>query len=567
MKSAPDLSHLSDDDLERIVSAPKQPDLSHLSDADLDKIVSSGIKNELPDANKMSSGDSALIGLQRGTSFGFRPAIAGAGAGLGALIGNLQTDQPNESLADKIKRSMSAIPGSYEDARKGAIAEESKSMKDHPAITMGADLAGNVLTAPLVAAKGLSGALALGAIQGTGRAVSEGEDLQDAAGKFAQGVGYGAAGFGIAKGLEKGAQAVAPLIKDASQGVGDFVSDTTKNAIAKLGSKFTPSTMTEQDIKTYMNKADEISKLAKSSAGSSVEAADQLRNSYTKGIDATRAQLNGQISQALQNSDKSVDAKPILEALASQGQKLNQKLYPKESAQITDLMEKVQSLSEDGKLSVSDAHDVKSFLQDKASSAYRSPGDPASLGTEAAKAAKSGAAVARKLVNTAEPDVANANNQLSKLYGILDKMNKNLITAEKPDAALIAAGSGGNPRNAKMLSQLGDATGVDMIGGAQNLSAMKAFSNANLFPVMNTTGALKLALDTGRVSKNVLSTIMGKPIEMTESGLGKVVNFINTPQGQAVFNQVLNQQKVADGPIQRRMQKIMRTGDTQDQMQ
>ncbi len=175
---------------------------------------------EVADEAPMSRGEAAKIGVERGVSFGFRPTIAGAGAGLGAIIGNLEREVPNEGLSEKIKRTLGAVPTAYEEGRKEALAEEAKAMQDHPGYMIGGDLAGNVLTAPLVALKGLKGAATLGAIQGTGRAVSEGEDLGDAAGKFAEGVGFGVGGYGIAKGVEKAAPVVMNAIKQGSKSVG-----------------------------------------------------------------------------------------------------------------------------------------------------------------------------------------------------------------------------------------------------------------------------------------------------------------------------------------------------------
>jgi hypothetical protein len=67
---------------------------------------------------------------------------------------------------------------------------------------------------------------------------------------------------------------------------------------------------------------------------------------------------------------------------------------------------------------------------------------------------------------------------------------------------------------------------------------------------------LKQAIQSGAVSKRALDQMMGRSVEMSERGLSEVVRFLNTPNGQAIFNQVLNQQRVAEGPIQRRIERI-----------
>ena len=51
----------------------------------------------------------------------------------------------------------------------------------------------------------------------------------------------------------------------------------------------------------------------------------------------------------------------------------------------------------------------------------------------------------------------------------------------------MSAGTGGNPRNVETLKQLGELTGSDMLGQAQELAAMRTFSNAPYLPV-DTTG-------------------------------------------------------------------------------
>jgi hypothetical protein len=135
---------------------------------------------------------------------------------------------------------------------------------------------------------------------------------------------------------------------------------------------------------------------------------------------------------------------------------------------------------------VSTAHDVKQFLQDEATSAYRNPGE-SSLGTKAANAAKSAAAKARLLVNQAEPQVARANDELANLHDIEDTMNSSLITEGKSEHGLVSAGSDGNERNALALKKLGSATGTNMIGEAEKLAAMKQFGSPKL--MANMAGA------------------------------------------------------------------------------
>lgn len=279
--------------------------------------------------------------------------------------------------------------------------------------------------------------------------------------------------------LGAGAKALAET-KLGKKGLGLLGKASTKIGEALTG-------VPEKEIETYAKNADEIKAMAKASDNSTAEAADQMREKFASSIDKTRADMNSKISDTLKTNKSFVDASKIEDALASAKKTINEKLYPEQIKEIDDLTKKVMSLSEDGKLSVQNANDVKKFLQDKATSAYRMPGQPFSLGTESAKAAKSGAAVARQMVNEAAPEIAAANNKLANLHDIEDVMNMNLIREGKPEAALMAAGSGGNLRNAKNLKMLGEATGTDMLGGAEKLAAMRTFGSPKLM-VSDATG-------------------------------------------------------------------------------
>lgn len=270
--------------------------------------------------------------------------------------------------------------------------------------------------------------------------------------------------------------------------------------LKKAGTKISEALtgIPEQEIKTYAKNADKIKEMAKASDNSTIEAADQIRLKYAKDIKSTKDELNNTISEALKNSKKTIDSSSILDSLESYKSKINEKLYPEQVGQIDDLVSKINSIAKDGKMSTYEAHQVKQFLQDKASSAYSNPGEIFSIGTEAAKAAKDAAAKARILINTIEPDIAKANNQLSKLHSIEDSMNTNVLKVGKPESALIAAGSGGNLRNARALEKLGEMTNTPMLEEAQNLAAMRSFGSPKLMAA-DVTGkaAARLAAGTG----------------------------------------------------------------------
>ena len=146
-----------------------------------------------------------------------------------------------------------------------------------------------------------------------------------------------------------------------------------------------------------------------------------------------------------------------------------------------------------------------------ADSSYGKPGQIFSIGSEAANAAKSGAAKARQLIDVAEPGVTEMNAKLSKLHDIENNINKNIIKPGKPEAALMSAGSGGNARNVKSLDQLGEFTGTPMLEEAQILAAMRTFGNAKYLPV-DTTGKSLTRMGVGTAGGFLLGGPVGAAV-------------------------------------------------------
>ena len=281
----------------------------------------------------------------------------------------------------------------------------------------------------------------------------------------------------VAGGLgELGGQAVGKLAGKAIE--------KAPAALAKLGSALTG--ISEQEIKTYASRADKIKELAKATDASTIEAADQIRGQFNKDIRSTIGGVNQQISSILEKSPKMVESAPIYDALEGYKSKLDPKLWVEDVKQIEALQQRILGATQGGKVPVASANEIKQFLQEKASSAYRN-GEMFQIGKEGANAAKSAAAVARKLVDQAEPQVTKLNETLSKFHTIEDEMNRNILRVGAPESALMAAGTGGNVRSARALEQLGEMTGTPMLEQAQELAAMRTFTNPPLLPV-DTTG-------------------------------------------------------------------------------
>lgn len=585
-----DLAKLSDQDLMKIAGAPdKSRSVNSLSDEELMKIAGTDIRSEMEDADKIPRFDAAKIGIERVVSFGFRPAIKGAAGSVGAFLGEYEKSKPNEGLSERIQRSLKAMPNAYEEVRKEAVAEEARASKDRPGYVMAGDIAGSVLTSPLVALKGLKGAAALGAAQGAGRAVSEAESLPDAALKFGEGVGYGVAGYGAAKGIEKGAKLIAPMAKEMAQKASNFMSEKAKSAFVKTASTLTGET--EKNIKTFVEKNAEVNKIIADSGGDIGTAADTMRETLSKQISGFRQSMNQKIGSALDavSPEKTIVVDDVISGLDRVKARLNNNLKPEEISQIDELADRVRAVAgEAQKVSLKELHEIQDFLQDRAKGSYLKGGQIFVPGKTSQQAAKAGAREAKIMLDKLAPEIKEANSKLFQLHKIEENINKNLIAPGKSETALLAAGGASQGRNRRYLEALGNTIGKDVIGEAEKLSSAAAFANPNLLPksaggttsttrtlvsgglgtalggpvggavsaVMTSPMVLKQAIQSGAVSKRALDQMMGRSVEMSERGLGEVVKFLNTPNGQAIFNQVLNQQRVAEGPIRRRIERI-----------
>jgi len=266
---------ISDEDMQKIEQS--QPKKAFISDEEMMKLD--------PELSKTSSKDAAIIGLQKGATFGMRPSIAGAGAALGSFAGEFGQDRKGEGLVDKIRRSGLSAKGAFSEARQSAIDEQIKSEADRPGASMAGNIGGAILTLPLTAVNSLRGAVALGAASGAGTAIGESNSLEDAAKKTVAGAAFGAAGYGAAKGIGK-------LASMAAKKTATLGEDTAKGAITTLlGPK-------REAIDSYLKRASEIK------GAKSIE------------------QIKGQIDDIMDGYLSSVEKSKLSKAEAKEGLKL-----------------------------------------------------------------------------------------------------------------------------------------------------------------------------------------------------------------------------------------------------
>jgi len=450
---------------------------------------------------------------------------------------------PDKYLSEKTSASAPAFDPDQYLSQKGIDLDESKPFKfsGPGAGAMRQDVLSKEEMAPVAtnlkypaaivggAIGGIPGAAAMGAL---GEAIGQGYKAtalnQDVSPKEA------AKEIGKA-GLEMGAQELGGKIIGKGLDVAmPYISKAAGNVAAKAGETLTG--IPKQVIQTYAKHADEINEMAHAADGSIAQAADEMRKGFSDSIQATKGKLNSQISSTLAKSDKTVPIQSSIASLEDIKSQLNPDIHSQDIAQIDKIIDKIKGreikemvptgnqlepvMTGTGQMPVKDAHELKQYMQGIVSDSYRKPGEIFTSGSGADRAIKSAASNMRQEINVAEPKIAEANNSLSELHNIDDSMNSNLISAGKPEAALISAGSGSNPRNVQSLERLGEMTGTDMKGQAEKLAAMRTFNEPGWTPV-DSTGKSAARIGLGGGAGALIGHMTGIPgAEMTGAAIG-----------------------------------------------
>lgn len=491
------ISQLSDDQLRQMVAQKRaQPtnDFSNLSDEALRAEVEK--KRKSPSDFNTGLRDLATL-TSRDLTLGAAPLAAGIGAGAGAFSGT------KGDLGEKWKAGKEA----FFEGRGERHAEEEAAAERNPNLSKITTVAGLLATAPLAAG---ASAAKVGAGLGLVRAGSEGESLADIPGMALQGAGLGylggKAGEYAAKGISKGAGLVSAGAKKlAETAPGQLVGRAVKQ-VGRIPSR-AMSALTgaaEKDITNYWNKTKEINQLIDEGIPG---ASDRIRNEFAGEVRNYRQGLNSKITEALkQEGDVLIDPNNITAVLDGAKAKLNSK-FDQEAIKGIDEMSKRIGTAE----SVSDLFAAKEWLQDMAKGQYVRNGQIFTTNDKTARAAKAAANEARKLLNFVSPEIKGANNQLARLHQIEDQLTRTILKEGSPEASLLAAGRGANPRNEKLLKELGEKTGYPILGKAEELASAKTFGEAKLDP-FDTTGKSAFRLLAGGGAGGMLGGPTGAAI-------------------------------------------------------
>lgn len=303
---------------------------------------------------------------------------------------------------------------------------------------------------------------------------------------------FKAAAEGVAS--EMGGQAVGKGVEMAAgTKAGKAVLSAAGSGASRVGEMFTG--VPAKEIETYAKHGPEIDRLVTESENNIQDMADTTRKQINTKIAEYKQSQNDIISKTLKDPEKNkvVNAKPIIDAIENYKARLDPKLYHEDIANIDELLSRVKNkapLNEDtGEhlVNSTDIHSLQRYLRTQAESAYGTSPIGFSVGPEGAKAAKDGAAAARGILSKVSPEIAQANTNLSKLHNIEDVMNPNILSEGKTAAPLLAAGSGTNPANEKILKRIGEQIGYDALGDANKIAAARTFGKPAFTP-QDTTG-------------------------------------------------------------------------------
>lgn len=288
----------------------------------------------------------------------------------------------------------------------------------------------------------------------------------------------------------------------AVEGAGNLAKKSLPSA-AKVAETLTG--VPARETETYAKNLDEVNRVAKKYGGDVATAADETRKKFGADIAQAKGVRNATIKDATQAlPSQQIDVSSVIQSLEDAKARLNPKFKAGEIKEVEGIIDTVKNAAGDtGKVSTADAYDLKKYLNDMASGAYKKDGQIFQVGKDAAQAAKGGAFEAKTVLHEVEPAIQGADKDLSTLHNIEKRMNKNLIAEGKPESALLAAGSG-NQRNRNILQSLGRLTGTDMAGEADKLAAVRRFAKPDLLPV-DSTGKSFTRMATG----GAMGSLMG----------------------------------------------------------
>lgn len=271
---------------------------------------------------------------------------------------------------------------------------------------------------------------------------------------------------------------------DKAKSVGE-VAKAAVGAVGSAGAKVAEITtgVPEQVTKHYWKNTERVDKLGKTFQGNTLEAGNAIREGYGKTIKAKTGEL-GRTLDEITEAGKGVPAEggadvgAVVRRLRAAREGLDPVFDKDAIGKIDEHLRLIGEVATDeGRTTGYSAHRIKGHLQSAAKPSFDAGGNVVYQGgPRAANIAKGASGEARVAAEAAFPELyATTNKQSERLHRLEDFAHKGLFKTEKPEAGLLAAGSGANPRFERQLKLMGDVTGSDMLTPAQDLAAMGTF--------------------------------------------------------------------------------------------
>jgi hypothetical protein len=278
-----------------------------------------------------------------------------------------------------------------------------------------------------------------------------------------------------------------PAVQEAAGRVAGVAKEPLMKVGSYLGENF--SGIPKQEIYNYLKNRSKINANIGKYGDDLLGATDEYRGGVMSDIQSARKALNQKISSTLGNAKAAGGAPEIrIDKILKELDAAKAKLHPTyaEDAikQIDAIKSKVVStINDGGKTDLNNLYATQKYLRDMAKGSYSQGGQVFQVGDDAARAAKSAAAVTRKQLNSLAPDIAKANEQLALLHDIEDRASGKLLAPKENIGVVRSSGAGTNPEQMSVLQDIDKVTGGSAEQGAKDVASQARFTNPSLLPV------------------------------------------------------------------------------------
>lgn len=328
-----------------------------------------------------------------------------------------------------------------------------------------------------------------------------GAALGGAAGSMASGVGkagkefdpkekeywerVGAEGLLSAAG-EGAGQVVGKLAKPVSRVTAPYIKRATKRVgegIKKIASSASRTNQKAMDV--YLERTKQVDKLIREAGQEFDELPRQFKEKLRSDLRSAQNEASRLVGDILENpkfSKKQIQVKPIRDFLLEQQKKINKVTNPADYAQIEEIINRVDILSQKGKMSAKELHDVKRMLYDISKGSFQKPGEITKSGSFGQSVARQAARETKDLINKAAPDLKIYNEKLAKIHEFQRQMPPSVLDPAKTPSRLMTIGRGGAPELAKTMEDIGPEIGrPGLLRDVEDMYAARQYYDPDLF--------------------------------------------------------------------------------------